>query len=134
MNIYAIRDRMIDYFMQPFPGPDDKNVLAAVATRVNQGEPTDAICQAPHHFEVWKLAEIHNDGHITPARELIADCASLVRASVRQDGTGPAHQGAHRGAGSYPGSRVDPGAKNRPVPDQVSTAAVPAPPSAEAAG
>lgn len=79
MRIYAIRDRLIDYFMQPFVGPDDKNVLASVARLVNQGEITSDITQAPHHFEVWQLGEVQEDGTVVAHKELLADCASLVR-------------------------------------------------------
>lgn len=83
MKIYAIRDRLIDYYMQPFVGPDDKPVLASVAKLVNTGDPQSDIAQAPHHFEVWKLGEVTEDGHLVPDRELVADCSSLVRPGIR---------------------------------------------------
>lgn len=84
MKIYAIRDRLIDYFMQPFVGPDNKSVLASVAKLVNQ-EGTSDIAQAPHHFEVWELGEVNaEDGHITPKLDFIADCSSLVRRGIRE--------------------------------------------------
>ena len=68
--------------MQPFAAPSDKEVLAAVSRTINSGETSD-IAQAPHHFEIWQLAEVQEDGHIEPKRELIADCASLVRRDLR---------------------------------------------------
>jgi len=83
MKIYAIRDRLIDYFMQPFLGPDDKNVLASVARLVNQGEITSDIAQAPHHFEVWALGEVQEDGTLISHRELLSDCSSLIRTDLR---------------------------------------------------
>lgn len=84
MKIYAIRDRLLDYYMQPFAGPEDKAVLASIATMINRlGEQSD-IAQAPHHFEVWELGTIDEEGHINPTRKLIADCAALVRPSIRE--------------------------------------------------
>lgn len=84
MKIYAVRDRLLDYYMQPFAGPDDKAVLASVARMVNaQGEMSD-IAQAPHHFEVWELGVLDEEGHLTPTRKLLADCASLVRPNLRE--------------------------------------------------
>ena len=82
MNIYAIRDRLIDYYLQPFAGPDEKNVLAAIAAQVN-GDIDSAINTAPHHFEVWELGKVDQEGHITPTRKLICDCSSLVRTGLR---------------------------------------------------
>lgn len=84
MKIYAIRDRLIDYFQQPFAGPDDKNVLASVARLINNGEITSDIAQAPHHFEIWELGEIDQEGHINATRKLVADCGSLVRPNIRE--------------------------------------------------
>lgn len=84
MNIYALRDRLIDYYLTPFAAPTDKDVLAAIAAAINNGENRDAIAQAPHHFEIWKLATIDDDGHIKEARELLADCASLIRTDLRK--------------------------------------------------
>lgn len=83
MRIYAIRDRLIDYFMTPFAAPNDKEVLGSVAYQINVQEDGNAIAQAPHHYEIWVLAEVQDDGHITPHRELICDCASLVRRDIR---------------------------------------------------
>lgn len=84
MKIYAIRDRLLDYYMQPFAGPDDKAVLASIARMINtQGEQSD-IAQAPHHFEVWELGTLDDEGNLTPTRKLIADCHALVRPSVRE--------------------------------------------------
>lgn len=84
MKIYAIKDRLIDYFMQPFVGPDDKTVLASVARLVNQGEVTSDIAQAPHQFEVWALGIVDEDGTLTAEREYLADCSSLIRGGIRQ--------------------------------------------------
>lgn len=85
MKIYAIRDNLIDYFMQPFAAPDDRAVLAAIATQINtQGNMND-IAQAPHYFEVWKLGEVTDQGNIVPGREKIANCSSLIRTGLRGD-------------------------------------------------
>ncbi|QXP08230.1 MAG: nonstructural protein [Arizlama microvirus] len=84
IKIYAIRDRLIDYFMQPFVGPDDKSVLASVARLVNNGEVTSDIAQAPHQFEVWTLGSVSEEGHLIPERGYLADCSSLVRGDIRK--------------------------------------------------
>lgn len=94
MKIYAVRDRLIDYFLQPFVGPDDKNVLAAIANDVNKLEATSAIAQAPHHFEIWELGEVDQEGHITPKLNFLADCSSLIRRGIRTgDDEGPGRPG-----------------------------------------
>lgn len=86
MKIYAIRDRLIDYFMQPFFGPSDKQVLAAIAQTVNDQEGKSAINQTPQHFEVWRLGEIDEQtGQVEGDREYLADAASLIRDRVRAD-------------------------------------------------
>lgn len=119
MKIFAVRDRLLDYYMQPFVGPSHKEVQAALARTVNNFEDTNGISQAPHHFELWELGEITEEGHITPTRILICDCASLVRAGVRSRAEREGREAAeaagpdpaqHRGNGS-PG-----GAQRGPVP------------------
>ena len=103
MKIYAIKDRLIDYFMQPFVGPDDKTVLASVARLVNQGEVTSDIAQAPHQFEVWALGIVQEDGTLTPEREYLADCSSLIRGGIREG------RGNQRGSEETPTSEVSRG-------------------------
>lgn len=87
MGIYAVRDRMLNYFMVPFAGPNDNAVLAAIAQQVNVPGSLDAIAQAPHQFEVWKIGEVTDQGFITPEHELVASCDTLIRAGVRNTGT-----------------------------------------------
>jgi len=82
MKIYAVRDRLIDYMMPPFIAPGDKEALASLADLVN-GETKHAITQAPHHFEIWRLGEVTEEGHIHPNREFLADASGLVRNGVR---------------------------------------------------
>jgi len=89
VKLYAIRDRMIDYFMVPFACPDDHQAMAGVSQEVNREDITAAIQQAPHHFELYSLGEIDENGTIFPHKELLCDCSSLVRAR-RQ----PAESGA----------------------------------------
>lgn len=86
IKIYAIRDRLIDYFMQPFVGPDDKTVLASVARLVNQGDITSDIAQAPHQFEVWKLGDVAEDGTLVPEKQYLQDCSSLIRPDLPRTG------------------------------------------------
>lgn len=87
MKIYAIRDRLIDYYMTPFCADSDGQVLTSLANKINDARSLDAITQTPHHFELWSLGEVtENDGIIIPKREFLADCSSLVRSSVREAG------------------------------------------------
>lgn len=87
MKIYAIKDRMIDYFMTPFTGESDRQVQAGLAQTINNPGNMNAIAQTPHHFELWQLGEVNEDtGKITEHREFIADCSSLVRPSIRGPG------------------------------------------------
>ncbi|QXP07994.1 MAG: nonstructural protein [Arizlama microvirus] len=117
MKIYAVRDRLLDYYMQPFAGPDDKAVLASIAKIINsQGEQSD-IAQAPHHFEVWELGEIDQEGHINPTRKLIADCAALIRPGIRErDVRGRPEDGptAEISRGKTPSTYPDARAAERP--------------------
>ncbi|QXP08151.1 MAG: nonstructural protein [Arizlama microvirus] len=84
MRIYSIRDRLLNYYMSPFVGPEEKAVLSAVARTINTEDTASDIGQAPHHYEVWELGTIDEEGHITPTRKLVCDCASLVRPGVRE--------------------------------------------------
>lgn len=97
MKIYAIKDRMIDYFMTPFTGESDRQVQAGLAQTINNPGNMNAIAQTPHHFELWQLGEVNEDtGKITEHREFIADCSSLVRPSIR----GPGKSGETEGQGT----------------------------------
>jgi len=100
MKIYALRDRFLDYFLDPVTQATDQNALQAVSTHVS-GEMSDAITQAPHHFELWRLARVEKDGHIVPDREFLADVNTLVRA--RREPTRPGAANAPRPATNRPG-------------------------------
>lgn len=87
MRLYAIRDRLLDYFLQPFVGPSDRQVKAAVAENVNNRESQHAVAQAPQQFELWRLAEIdETTGQVQGEREYLCDLNSLVRGGVRPAG------------------------------------------------
>lgn len=129
MKIYALKDRLIDYFMQPFIGPDDKNVLASVARLVNQGDVTSDITQAPHQFEVWSLGYIAEDGHIVPEKTYLADCSSLIRAGLRNElhaRTAQAHEPEIRrrndSQGITGGNGADPSPVQGPPPAEAGNA------------
>lgn len=85
MKIYALRDRLLDYFLVPFVAPSDNDVKAALAQRINttRGDIEDALIQAPHHFELWQLGGVEEDGNIVPKLDFLADCSSLIRRGVR---------------------------------------------------
>lgn len=93
MKLYAIRDKMIDYFQPPFVANGDNDVLASVAIVVNTQDKTNAINQAPHHYEIYQLAEINSEtGDVTACKIFIADASSLVRGGIRNT----AHSDAER--------------------------------------
>lgn len=87
MKIYAIRDRLIDYYMTPFTGDTHRQVMAGLAQTINHPENMNAIAQTPQHFELWQIGEVDEDtGNLVSKREFVADCAGLVRPSVRRPG------------------------------------------------
>lgn len=97
MKLYALRDRLIDYFLQPFAAPGDKEVMSSLAALINREGNNDPIAQAPHHFELWRLADINEEtGKVTGEPEFIGDCSALIRASVRE--RAPTGQGPIPGA------------------------------------
>jgi len=120
MKIYAIRDRMLDFYLTPFVAEDEpKVVMHSLAELINNKESKHAVAQAPHHFELWTLGEINQEtGGITRTPELVADCASLVRRDVRQEhhagsATVAAPPGGRQGA---PGGRGGAAAAGTPAP------------------
>lgn len=74
---------MLDYFLPALIASSEKQVMASLAMSVNSGETADALTQAPHHFELWELGTIDDEGNVTPTRKLITDASSLVRDGVR---------------------------------------------------
>jgi len=79
VKIYALRDKLIDYYMTPFAAQTDKDVLGGIANAVNNQEENSAISKAPHHFEIWCIGHVTEAGEIVPDKYLIADASSLVR-------------------------------------------------------
>lgn len=127
-GIYAIRDRLIDYFLRPFAAQTDKEVLASIANGINQGDKDSALAQAPHHFEIWRLGSVTEEGDLRPGKELIADCASLVRDSIRRGRESGAPEAAVAANGSTSPQRRD------PANPHTDTGSIPiAPPSASGA-
>lgn len=72
--------------MTPFVADGDKQVMHSLATLINTGAKDHAIAQAPHHFELWRLAEIDEDtGTCKGPPTFLADASSLVREGVRSE-------------------------------------------------
>jgi len=92
-GIYAIRDRLLDHLMQPFVAPNDKVVLASISEAINNPENKHAISQAPHHYEIYKLGEVQEDGTIVPKMEFISEASSLIRPKPGNSGDGAGHPG-----------------------------------------
>lgn len=85
-GIYAVRDRLLDYFQQPFIAMDKNAVKAALAELINNNESAHAITQAPQHFELFQIGAVTEDGHVYGKHELICECTALVRSGVRERG------------------------------------------------
>lgn len=86
-KIYAVRDRLIDYYMTPFCAESDRQVMASLAQTINNPENMNAIAQSPSHFEIWRLGEVNEDtGHITATREFLGTADSVVRPGLRRTG------------------------------------------------
>lgn len=89
MNVYSVRDRMIDYFLPPFLAPSDNEAIAAIAAAVNS-EGDHALTKAPKDFEIWRLAYIEETGTVKGPPERLRNCLTLIRDSIREGGaTGP---------------------------------------------
>jgi len=67
--------------MTPFAAPNEKEVMASIAVAVNNLEENNAIAKAPHHFEIWHLGQVLEDGTIVAEKYLVADCNTLIRPS-----------------------------------------------------
>lgn len=119
MKIYAIRDRLIDYYMTPFCAESDRQVMASLSTNISNPENLNAIAQCPQHFELYRLAEVDEEtGNLTAKKEFLGDLTSFVRPGIRatrEPGTdkGPADAGRHQGP---PGRLAgDTSAESRPA-------------------
>lgn len=89
MKIFAIRDRMLDYFQPPVCVHRVEDLMAAIAKGINgEGEARNELAQAPDHYELWKIGEVDDQGHIRAERKLVANCSQLIRGGVwkRQPG------------------------------------------------
>lgn len=84
---------MIDYFMVPFPAPNDNEAMAGIAHEVNREDMKTAIQNAPHHFELYSLGEIDENGIINAKKDFVCDCSILIRPR-RQSGESAASQAA----------------------------------------
>lgn len=111
MKVYAIRDRMLDFYNQPFVGPNDKAVMASVAQHINNPGATDAIAQAPQHFELYALGEILEDGQLVARKEFLGDCSSLIRPGLRAEPPAADRPGGHQDG---PPGRKEPGPAGLP--------------------
>lgn len=109
MKIYAVKDRLIDFFQQPWVAPGDKEAMTAIAAAVNNQENMSAIAQAPHHFELWRLGEVDEEGRISASKEFLGDCSGFVRGNIRTD------SGPHKRARATEASDGAPGALGEPA-------------------
>jgi hypothetical protein len=89
MKIYAIHDRLIDFWMRPFAAPDNKEVMHSLATQVNNDENVNPINQAPHQFDLYELGHIDEQGNLHAERKQICTLSSLIRARAGQPETHP---------------------------------------------
>lgn len=98
--IYAIRDRMLDYFQPPVCVHRVQDLMAAIAKGINgEGEAKNELAQAPDHYELWKIGEVDDQGHIRAEREFVSNCSQLIRTGVwqRRPGAGEVAPEVRRG-------------------------------------
>jgi len=99
MKLYAIRDKLIDYFLRPFTAENDKEVMASLAETINNDQNKAPIAQTPSHFEIWILAEVDGEtGIVIPKKEFLGDASSLVRPNIRE-GVNGRREAVNRAAG-----------------------------------
>lgn len=115
MGIYAIRDRLLDHLMAPFIATGDKEVLHSLSALINDKDTKHAIAQAPHHYEVYKLGTVDQDGTIVARKEFIADASSLVRRSDGETRTA-GNTAVQETLGRVNGTARDAGPENREHP------------------
>jgi len=116
---------MLNYFQRPVMADQAPDVVAAVATAINNGENND-FCKKPEDFEVWQIGEFDQEsGLLVPKLTIITNCASLVRTGVREDtasARAKALAAAGRSQGAPGGTRGYQPAQDRPVQDAVHAA------------
>lgn len=103
-KIYAVRDRLLDFFMPPFLGPSTKQVLASLAQIINGENSEHPLAKKPQHFEIFCLGEVNENGDVKADKEFLCDATSLIRNGLRIDGTG----GSEEGKGAHHESSGDP--------------------------
>lgn len=118
MKLYAIKDRMLNYYMTPFASQDDNAVLASISETVNL-DGQHAIQQAPQHFEIWQIGEVDEDGHITPRKEFLTTCDTLIRPrrSTAEPGKRQAQPDADPSDNPLKSNAGAPRAENGSIPD-----------------
>lgn len=83
LKIFAIRDRMLNYFQPPIIVSREQDLLAALARGINgPQEERNEISNAPDHYEVWQIGEVDDQGHLSQSRSFVINCASLIRNGV----------------------------------------------------
>lgn len=120
MRIYCVRDRLVNYYMRPFFLEDDKAAMAAIAQIVNGGDPNNAVAQAPHQFEIWRLGEINETGDVKPEKEYLGDASGLIREGIRDL--------THRIPGSLPRAITPDRSTGAPGGDREGTRTLPSAP------
>jgi len=113
--------------MRPFFLENDKAAMQAIAQIVNNGDPNNAVAQAPHQFEIWKLGEITENGEVKPEKEYLGDASSLIRGDIREDthrrpGTGTREVAPDPSTGTPGGDRGGTGTLPSTPPDASRTA------------
>jgi len=120
--LYAIRDRMLDYYQRPVFSDRKSDFVAAVANAINTGGTND-FCQTPEHFEIWELGSFNVEtGQLEGKQTIITNCASLVRNGVRHERTSPpaaTPRAPGQSTGAPRHAPRDGGTEARPVPQPV---------------
>lgn len=79
MKIYCVHDRLINYWLTPIAADSDAAMKHSLSQVVNNTESMHAVTQAPHHYDLYQLGEVTEDGSLKAKKEFICSAADLIR-------------------------------------------------------
>jgi len=70
---------MLNYWLTPICADNDTAMMHSLSTIVNNQQSNHAITQAPHHYDLYLLGEVTEDGGIKPKKEWICEASHVIR-------------------------------------------------------
>lgn len=83
LTIYALKDKLLEHFMQPFMSPGEKEAMSALSTLINDEESKHAATQSPRDFALYQLGHVTEEGQVYGDFRIVCEAAGLVRDRVR---------------------------------------------------